>query len=253
MTDTQYFQGKAALVTGSSSGIGKATAIALGQAGALVGVHYNSRREGAEDASKQIEAAGGKAVVIQADVGKTADIDRMFDEFDAASGGRLDFLVANAGDWMDRMPILDCPESQWDYIFDVNAKSVYLSCRHAAKRMVPQGSGGIVNVGSIVGHTGGSGGTLPYAAAKAAVHTFTRGLAKELAPHGIRVNGVAPGFADTPMLEGRVTHERAQNVTPLGRMARPEEVASVIVALLSPTCGFMTGQILDVNGGMLMR
>ncbi|MBN1344923.1 MAG: 3-oxoacyl-ACP reductase FabG [Phycisphaerae bacterium] len=251
--ENEWARGKVALVTGASSGIGQATALALGRAGADVAVHYKSRLAGAEAACRGVASAGGRSVAIRADVGSTEEIDRMFAELDAAFGGRLDILVNNAGDWMDRMPILECPESQWDRMFDVNAKSVFVCCKHAAERMVPQGSGQIVNIGSIVGHTGGSGGTLPYAAAKAAVHTFTRGLAKELAPHGIRVNAVAPGFADTPMLEGRVSHERAREITPLGRMARPEEVASVIATLLSPACAFMTGQILDVNGGMLMR
>jgi 3-oxoacyl-[acyl-carrier protein] reductase len=165
-------------------------------------------------------------------------------------------LVNNAGDWMDKTPIIDTPEEQWDRILDVNAKGVFLCCRQAAGRMIRQGEGSIVNVGSIAGHTGGGGGTVPYAAAKGAVHSLTRGLAKELAPYGIRVNAVAPGVIDTPMIEGRIPPkvvETLKGVTPLGRFGEPQEVASVILMLLSPACSFVTGQIVDVNGGLLMR
>jgi 3-oxoacyl-[acyl-carrier protein] reductase len=253
MNQTDSFQGKVALVTGASSGIGRATALRLGAAGATVGVHCRSNRDSAESVREQIEAAGGRAVVLQADVSRADEVERMFAELDAEADGRLDMLVNNAGEWMDRMPILDCPESQWDRMLDVNAKSVWLCCRQAAKRMIARESGSIVNVGSVVGHTGGSGGTLPYVAAKAAVHTMTRGLARELAPHHIRVNAVAPGFVDTPMLEGRVTEERAQQLVLLGRKGEPDEVAAVILALLSPAFTFVTGEIVDVNGGMLMR
>jgi 3-oxoacyl-[acyl-carrier protein] reductase len=249
----EWLRGRTALVTGASSGIGYATAVALGSAGAIVGVHYNRNRGGAEAALADIQAAGGRAFAIQADVSRSDQVERMFTEMDRLAGAHLDLLVNNAGEWMDRMLVRDCPEDQWDRMMAVNAKSVFLCCRQAARRMIDAGGGAIVNLGSIVGHTGGSGGTLPYAAAKAAVHTFTRGLAKELAPHGIRVNAVAPGFADTPMLVGRVTHERAQQSTPLGRMAEPGEIASMILTLLSPVSSFVTGQIIDVNGGMLVR
>ena len=180
----------------------------------------------------------------------------MFAEFDVASGGRLDMLVNNAGEWMDKRPVLECTDDQWDRMFAVNARSVFLCCRQAARRMVEQGEGAIVNIGSVAGHTGGGGGTVPYAAAKAAVHTFTRGLARELGPHGIRVNGVAPGMADTAMLDGRVTPEARSALlaaTPLGRMAEPREVASIVTMLLSPAASFVTGEIVEVNGGLAMR
>ncbi len=254
MDEQNWFRDKVALVTGASSGIGRATALTLGSRGARVGVNYFSNQDAAEAVCREIVEAGGEATAIQADVGTTADIDRMFAELDAFGDGRIDLLVNNAGQWMDREYLLELTEDHWDRIQDVNLKSVFLCCQHAAKRMIDRGEGGgIVNIGSIVGHTGGSGGTLPYVAAKAGVHVFTHGLARELAPHNIRVNCVSPGFADTPMLEGRVSHERAQQTTPLGRMAEPQEIANVIVMLLSPMCSFVAGQVIDVNGGLLMR
>jgi len=256
MSDADWFGGRTALVTGAGSGIGYEVALALGRVGAVVGVHYRRNRQGAESAREQVEVAGGRAVVIQADVSRAEDVDRMFGEMDAASDGRLDMLVNNAGDWMDKAPIVDCPEAQWDKMMDVNAKGVFLCCQQAALRMTQQGAGVIVNLGSVAGHTGGGGGTVPYAAAKAAVHTLTRGLARELASDGVRVNAVAPGMVDTPMLEGRVTPEAAERLTsatPLGRMAQPREIASVVLMLLSPACSFMTGEIVEVNGGLLMR
>lgn len=256
MSDADWFGGRTALVTGASSGIGYETALALGRAGAVVGVHYRGNRKSADSLRERIVADGGRAIVVQADVSNANQVERMFGEMDGLADGRLDMLVNNAGDWMDKAPIVDCPEEQWDKMLAVNAKGVFLCCKQAAGRMTKQGSGSIVNLGSVAGHTGGGGGTVPYAAAKAAVHTFTRGLAKELAPHGIRVNAVAPGMVDTPMLEGRVTAEVAaklESITPLGRMAEPREIASVILMLLSPTCSFVTGEIIEANGGLLMR
>jgi len=165
-------------------------------------------------------------------------------------------LVNNAGDWMDRVSIVDCPQSLWDRMFAANATSVFLCSQQAARRMIRQGSGSIVNVGSLAGHTGGGGGTVPYASAKAAVHTFTRGLARELGPHGIRVNAVSPGMVETPMLEGRVSNEARSSLaasTPLRRFGRPEEIAPIVLMLLSPRASYMTGEIVEVNGGLLTR
>ena len=250
------FKGRVALVTGTGSGMGLEIALALGRAGAHVGVHYRSNRDGAETVKKRIEALGGQAVLLQADLSLAADVTRIFAELDAAFGGRIDMLVNNAGDWMDKAMVVDCPEELWDKMLDVNAKSVFLCCQQAARRMVRQGEGAMVNIGSIAGHTGGGGGTAPYAAAKAAVHTFTRALARELAPHGVRVNAVAPGLTDTPMLAGRVDAQAVDKfsaMTPLGRLGLPGEMAPAVLFLLSPGASFMTGEIIEVNGGLLMR
>lgn len=250
------FVDKVALVTGAGSGMGFATAVALGEASARVGVHYRGNRAGAESTRQRIERAGGHAITLQADLSRADEVRRLFEELDAAFGGRIDMLVNNAGDWMDKIPIVDCLEEQWDCMFDANAKSVFLCSQQAARRMIRAGGGAIVNLGSVAGHTGGGGGTVPYAAAKAAVHTFTRGLARELGPHGIRVNAIAPGMVDTPMLDGRVTDEARAKLgaaTLLGRFGRPEEIARVVLMLLSSAASYMTGEIVEVNGGLLTR
>ena len=254
--DGQSFVGKVALVTGSGSGLGFAIARALGEAGAKVAAHYRSNRSGVEQLQQHLEAAGGQCAMLQADLGKSQDVERMFRELDAAFGGRIDMLVNNAGEWMDKSPIAQCTESQWDRMLTINAKSVFLCCQQAARRMMVQGEGAIVNIGSVAGHTGGGGGTVPYAAAKAAVHTFTRGLAKELAPHGIRVNAVSPGLFDTAMIEGRVSDEAGKafkGMTPLGRYGQPPEIAPVVMMLLGSGASYMTGEIVEGNGGLLMR
>lgn len=253
---SDFFRGRVALVTGAGSGIGSAIALALGLAGACVGVHYRRSRDGAEAVRRQIEAGGGGAVLLQADLTKADQVVRIFTELDTAFDGGLDLLVNNAGDWMDKVPVVDCSEAQWDHIFDVNVKSVFLCCQQAARRMIDKGAGAIVNIGSIAGHTGGGGGTAAYGAAKSAVHTFTKALARELAPSGVRVNAVAPGLTDTAMLEGRISREAAKTFSatiPLGRMSRPEEIAPAVMMLLSPAASYITGEIIEVNGGLLMR
>ena len=259
MADTlfhNWFNGRVSLVTGASSGIGLEIALALGKAGAKVGVNYHKNREGADKAVQGIVAAGGQAVAIQADVSRAADVERMYAELAVAFGNRVDMLVCNAGSWMDRCSIVDCSDETWDRMFTVNARSVFLCCRMAARRMIDQGDGAIVNIGSVAGHTGSGESAVPYAAAKAAVHTFTRGLARELGPHGIRVNAVAPGVIETPMLEGRVAPEirdKIISVIPLLRFGQPREIAPLVLSLLSPDCSYVTGTIIEVDGGLVMR
>lgn len=252
-----WYRDRVALVTGASSGMGYEMALALGRAGARVGVNYRSNRSAAEELVSRIQRAGGQAVAIGADVSKPVDVDRLFDELASSFGQQLQMLVNNAGDWMDKSPIADCPLELWDRMFAVNVRSMFLCCQKAARLMIGHGQGGaIVNMGSIAGHTGGGGGTVPYASAKAAVHTFTRGLAKELAAYNVRVNAIAPGMVDTPMLKGRVSPEGEKALlaaTPLKRMARPDEVAATALYLLSPASSFVTGEIIEVNGGLLMR
>ena len=254
--NTDWFRGKTAVVTGASSGIGSEVAAALGRAGANVVVNYKSNREGAEAVKTRIETEGGRALLCRADVSLAADVQSMFDEAGSAFGERIDMLVNNAGNWMDKQPVISCDETIWDQMFAINTRSVFLCCRRAARIMVDQGGGAIVNIGSLAGHTGGGGGTVPYAAAKAAVHTFTRGLARELGSMNVRVNAVAPGMIDTPMLEGRVpmqSIDALKAMTPLGRLGHPNEIAPLVMLLLSPAAGFITGEVVEVNGGLLMR
>lgn len=256
-SDELWFRDRVAIVTGAGGGMGRAIALALGAAGACVGVHYRGNRDGAEAVVAAIRENGGKAEAVQADLCSPVQVSAMFAHCDDAFDRPIEMLVNNAGDWMDKSPIVDCTFDQWEKMFSVNATSVFMCCQEAVKRMIASSNGGaIVNIGSQAGHTGGGGGTVPYAAAKAAVHTFTRGLAKEVASHKIRVNGVAPGMIDTQMLEGRVSeeaNEMLKKLTPLGRFGEPEEIASAVLLLLSPGASYMTGQIIDINGGLLMR
>jgi 3-oxoacyl-[acyl-carrier protein] reductase len=243
------------LVTGAGSGIGAAVAVALGAAGAAVGVHYNRNRTGADKVIRQIRDAGATAEAFGADLTDAQAVENLFKDFDNKMGN-ITGLVNNAGDWMDKSPIVDCTLAQWQHMFEVNVTSVFLCCQQAARRMIERKAGGIVNVGSVAGHTGGGGGTVPYAAAKSAVHTLTRGLARELAPHGVRVNGVSPGMVDTPMLAGRVSDQARQQIsrlTPLGRFAEARELGPAIVFLLSSGASYITGEIIEVNGGLLMH
>ena len=252
---SDWYAGRIALVTGASSGMGFEIAVALGKAGAKVGVNYRKNQSGAESAVRRIVTEGGIAKAIQADVSQADKVERMFGELAMAFGDRIDMLVNNAGEWMDPLPIVDCDDQMWDRMWAVNARSVFLCCRAAAKKMLQRGEGSIVNLGSVAGHSGGGGGTVPYAAAKAAVHTLTRGLARELGPKGIRVNCVAPGMIDTPMLEGRITphHEALVGMIPLGRFGQSKEVVPIVLTLLSPAASYITGEVIQVDGGMLTR
>jgi NAD(P)-dependent dehydrogenase (short-subunit alcohol dehydrogenase family) len=252
----QWCQGRVALVTGASSGMGRETALALGRAGAKVGVNYCRNQATADATVQEIKSASGEAITIQADVSQSADVDRMFAELACAFGDRLDYLVNNAGEWMkQRTLVVDCSDELIERMWSINARSVFFCCRAAARRMIQQGDGVIVNVGSNVGHSGGGGGTVPYCAAKAAVNTLTRGLGRELGPHGIRVVGVAPGVVDTPMTEHLAPEirQKVMDATPLRRFGEANEVAGTILALLSPSCSFVSGTILDVDGGYLTR
>ena len=251
-----WLRERVGLVTGASSGMGFEIAVALGVAGAKVGVNFRSNRAGADEAVRRIIDGGGQACAIGADVSNGKDVERMFGELASAFGERIDMLVNSAGDWMDKRPIADCDEELWDQMMAVNVRSTFLCCRAAAKQMIRQGNGAIVNMGSVAGHTGGGGGTVPYAAAKAAVHTLTRGLARELGPAGIRVNCIAPGMIDTPMLKDRVPQELWQKLmgsTPLGRFGEPSEVVPMTLMLLSPAASYITGEVIQIDGGLLMR
>ena len=247
-------QGQVALITGASSGIGRATAEAMARAGARVAVNYNKNREGAEQAVSTITKAGGQAVAIQADVTRRADVQQMVDAV-CQQWGRIDILVNNAGDLIARRTLANMTEEYWDQIMDLNLKSVFLCVKAVWEEMAKRKSGCIVNVSSIAGRNGGGPGAAAYASAKGALITYTKGLAKELAPHGVRVNGVSPGVIDTPYHERYSPAELMQKMisgVPLGRAGSPEEVADVIVFLVSPEARYLIGETIEVNGGQLM-
>ena len=202
------------------------------------------------------ELKGGDAVTVRADVSSAADVDAMFDYILRRFGGRLDILINNAGQWMAKHPIGECPEELWDQMIAVNLKSVFLCSRAAIPVMKEQGGGVIVNTTSIASYTGGGGGTVPYAAAKAGVNALTRGMARELAPYNIRVNGVAPGLVDTPMQEKFSTPEQLESWArqiPLQRIGQPEDLVGALLYLASPLSDYVTGEIIEVNGGLLMH
>ena len=246
--------GKVALVTGAGSGIGKASAIALAEAGAAVAINYHRNEAGAEDAKQKIIAAGRQAITIQADVTKSADVRAMVEKTVAAFGP-VDILVNNAGSLVERLRLLELTEEKWDAVIDLNLKSAFLCSQAVAASMIERKSGAIINVTSIAGRNGGALGSIHYSTAKGGMITLTKGLAKELAPHGVRVNAVSPGVIDTPFHEQFSTPEAMKNFTnviPLGRVGRSDEVGQTVVYLASEAASFVVGENIEINGGMLM-
>ena len=254
MNNSFDLTGKVALVTGAGSGIGKATVIALAEAGAAVAINYHRNEAGAESAKQQILAAGGRAITIQADVTKSADVRAMVEKT-VAEFGPVDILVNNAGSLVERLRLLELTEEKWDAVIDLNLKSAFLCSQAVAASMIERRTGAIINVTSIAGRNGGALGSIHYSTAKGGMITLTKGLAKELAPHGVRVNAVSPGVIDTPFHEQFSTPEAMKNFTniiPLGRVGRSDEVAQTVVYLASEAASFVIGENIEVNGGMLM-
>jgi 3-oxoacyl-[acyl-carrier protein] reductase len=246
--------GKTALVTGASSGIGAATAVTLSHLGAQVAIGYHQNQKGIQEVQRGIAASGGKAIAIQADV-RQADGVRALVKAAADQLGPIDILVNNAGSLVERMKILETTEARWDEIMNLNLKSAMLCSQAVAKSMMDRKSGAIINVVSIAGRNGGGPGAGAYATAKGALITLTKSLAKELAPFGIRVNGVSPGVIDTPFHEVFSTPEMIRGFVsqiPLGRMGKSVEVAKVIAFLASDAASFVAGETIEVNGGQLM-
>jgi len=244
-------QGKTALVTGGGRDIGRSVSTALARAGARVAINYSSGREAAEDTLKTIKDAGGDAFLIQADVTDSGAVKAMLDEVGIAFSGRLDILVNLAGGMVARKTLSEMDEEFFDHVMTLNLKSVFLVLQ-AAQPFLGEGSA-VVNVSSQAGRDGGGPGASVYATAKGALMTYTRSMAKELGPQGIRVNAVCPGLIGTSFHdifskpEGRAA--TAGN-TPLRREGHPDEVAETIVYLASPAASFLAGVCLDVNGGL---
>jgi len=248
-------EGKAVLVTGSSTGIGAAVARAFGAQRMRVAVHGHMHGEEAAAVAAEIERSGGSAVVLRGDLRAreecTALVRQAHDAF-----GRLDILVNNAGGVVERRPIRDVEDDLYDAVTELNARSVFACSRAALPFMEAQGGGAIISTSSLAARNGGGGRSVLYAASKAFVSTFTRGLAKEVARFNIRVNAVAPGVIDKPN-KGVTTPphqlEASLRQTPMRRMGTVEECTGAYLYLASQDLsGFVTGQILEVNGGMLM-
>jgi len=241
-------QGKAALITGGGTGIGRAIGMTFAREGAAVGVNYSRSQEEAEATAEEIRALGARAIAIRADVSQETQA-RALVEKTAAEFGRLDLLVNNAG-WtrfVDMRDLDGLAEDIWDRCMGVNVKGVFFCARAAAPHLRRQ-RGAIINITSIAGILG-MGSSIAYCASKAAAICLTKSLARALAPE-VLVNGIAPGFVDTRWTEGKDEfRERNRANTPLGRVARPEDVAEVALALAT-SAGFVTGQTVRVDGGL---
>lgn len=250
----QDVSGRVAIVTGASTGIGRWAAVALAECGAAVAVNYNKNQAGAEETRRMIEELGGRAVIIQADVSTKAGAIGLADAA-RSEFGAIDILVNNAGDLIARCSLLEFSEELWDQVLNLNFKSVLFCSQAVMREMIDRRAGTIINVGSIAGHHGGGPGAGVYAAAKAGVMCLTKGLAKELAPFGIRVNGVAPGVIATPFHERMSTPELLQQFVtgiPMGRLGTAEECGRVIAFLASDAASYIQGEMIEINGGQLM-
>ena len=246
--------GKVALITGASSGIGAAAASVFADLGAVVAVGYHHNQDGAEQVCRDITAAGGKAISLRADFRRTAEIRALVASV-TEQLGPIDILVNNAGSLIKRMRILEVTEETWREILDLNLTSAVICSQAVAGSMIDRKRGAIINIVSIAGRNGGGPGAGAYSTAKGGLITFTKGLARELAPHGVRVNGVSPGVIDTPFHQVFSTPEMLRNFVsgiPMGRMGTSMECATVIAFLASDAAAYIAGETIEVNGGQLM-
>ena len=243
--------GKCALVTGASRGIGRAVALKLASEGAKVALNFAGNEAAANEVRQEIEAAGGQAILVKADVANEAAVQDMVQKT-ADAFGRIDILVNNAGITRDGL-LARMKEEDWDAVLSTNLKGVFLTTKAVAKLMMKQRAGRIVNMASVVG-VSGNAGQANYSAAKAGVIGFTKTIARELASRGVTANAVAPGFIATDMTSvlSDKAKEAALTGIPLGRMGTPEDVAAAVLFLVSDQSSYITGQVLHVDGGMVM-
>lgn len=247
-------ENKVVWVTGSSSGIGKALACGFADHGADVIVHGHHNIQGAQEVVDEIRRKGRKAFLVKGDVTNRSEVQEMVSQI-KAEFGRVDIVINNAGTMVKRSQTENLDDATWDQIMDINLKSVFIVTQEALPLMKTQEKGQIVNMTSLAARNGGGGGAVAYATAKGGVSTFTRGLAKELAEYNIRVNGIGPGVISTPFHDRYSTNEMRQKMArqvPLGREGTPEEVVGAALYLASDYASYVTGEIIEVNGGMLM-
>jgi len=247
-------KGKSALITGASRGIGAAAAVGLAKAGVTRFVlHYNSHEAGAAETLAAVRALGADGEIFGADLSTTAGIHQAQGEI--AARGAVDTLANNAGSLVQRAKLPEFTEALYDQVMNLNVKSAWFIAQAVAAGMVVRRSGYIINVSSIAARNGGGPGATIYASAKAAVATFTKGMAKELAPQGVRVNAVSPGTVDNHFHEVFSTRQMLDSViaqTPAGRLSTNEDVSDVIVFLCSDAARYVHGQTIEINGGMFM-
>ncbi|NLT95978.1 MAG: 3-oxoacyl-ACP reductase FabG [Clostridia bacterium] len=245
---------KKALITGAGTGIGRAIALEFARLGADVVVNYNSSKDAALEVVKIIKEMGREAIAVQADVTDEEQVKALVKKAAQFGQGKIDILVNNAGAMVKRCPVEDMDLKLWNYIMDLNMTSTFLVCKHVIPIMKAQKSGRIINMSSMAAHNGGGPGAVAYATSKAAVQNFTKGLAKELAPH-ILVNCLAPGIITTRFHELYTPDDVRAKLTagiPLQREGTPEEVAGAAVLLASQYGSYITGETIEVNGGIYM-
>jgi 3-oxoacyl-[acyl-carrier protein] reductase len=242
--------GKVALVTGAAQGIGKAVALLLARNGADI-VVSDINLEKAEETAKEVQVLGRKALAIKVDVAKSDDVDKMVQAI-LAQFGHIDILINNAGIARDKL-ILRMTEEDWDVVLNINLKGTFNCTKAVVRHMSKQKSGKIVNIASVVGEMGNAGQG-NYAASKAGVIGFTKTIAREFAQRGINVNVIAPGYIETPMTEALPdkVKEDLKRLIPMDRLGKPEDVAEAVLFLVSESANYITGQVLNVNGGIYM-
>ena len=252
----EELQGSRALVTGAGHGIGRAIALGLAAAGADVVVHYGTSADAAAQTVAEIEALGRKAIAVGADVTSTADVDRLLDETIAFLGG-LDILVCNAGHLIGRVKVEEMTDEHFQQVVDVNLGATFRTTRAAIPHLAQSANPRIITMASLAAHNGGGPGSVIYAAAKAGIRGFAKGLAKELGPRGITVNSVAPGYIAQTAFHQTFSTEQAQAAmvagTPIGRAGSVEDVANAVRFLALPASGYLTGITIDIDGGTWPR
>ncbi len=241
---------KVALITGGAQGIGRAVALLLADHGADIAVSDVNLQK-AEETAEEIRALGRKSMAVKANVADSEDVERMVQTL-LSGFGRIDILVNNAGIAKDKL-ILRMTDEDWDAVLNVNLKGTFLCTRAVVRHMSKQRSGKIVNIASVVGEMGNAG-QANYAASKAGVIGLTKTIAREFAQRGINVNAVAPGYIETPMTDAipEKAKEELKRMIPMERLGRPEDVARAVLFLVSDASGYITGQVLNVNGGIYM-
>ena len=242
--------GKVALVTGAAQGIGKAVALLLARNGADI-VISDINLEKAEETAKEVQALGRKALATKVDVATLGDVEKMVEAI-LAQFGKVDILVNNAGIARDKL-ILRMTEEDWDAVLNINLKGTFNCTKAVIRHMSKQKSGKIVNIASVVGEMGNAG-QANYAASKAGVIGFTKTIAREFAHRGINVNAIAPGYIETPMTDALPdkAKEELKRLIPMDRLGKPEDVAEAVLFLVSESANYITGQVLNVNGGIYM-